>query len=120
MVKITTNKIFPIHVSSIENLGLITTKQDTSTLWHLSYEHISLKVLNLLSKKGIVSRLPLIDHLEVCEAYIYGKQHKRSFSTSAVWRASTPLVLIHIDVCGPMQTTSIGSKYYLLITDDYT
>ena len=121
MVKMTANKMFPIYVSSMENLGLVTTEQDTSTLWRLRYGHLSSKGLNILSKKCMVPGLPQIKHLEICEACIYGKQHRRSFSTSVVWRASTPLELIHTDVCGPMQTTSLrGSKYYLLFTDDYT
>lgn len=84
MVKMTANKMFPINISSMENFGLVTTEQDTSTLWHLRYGHLSSKGLNLISKKGMVLGLPQIELLEVCEVCIYGKQHRRSFSTSAV------------------------------------
>ena len=56
-----------------------------------------------------------------CEACIYGKQNRRAFPSTANWRASSQLELIHADVCGPMQTTSFGgNKYYLLFTDDFT
>lgn len=36
-------------------------------------------------------------------------------------RASRPLELIHSDVCGPMEETSIGgSRYFILFIDDYS
>lgn len=38
-----------------------------------------------------------------------------------MWRASAKLQLVHTDICGPMQTESLGrNKYFLLFIDDYT
>ncbi|EOY09394.1 Uncharacterized protein TCM_024822 [Theobroma cacao] len=37
------------------------------------------------------------------------------------WRASNCLELVHVDLCGPMDTESFGgSKYFLLFIDDYS
>ena len=113
--------MLPLDISRMENVGLVSTEQNSSKLWHSRYGHLSAKGLRLLSNKDMVHGLPQIDQLEVCEACIHGKQNRRAFPSNANWRASTPLELIHADVCGPMQTTSLGgNKYYLLFTDDYT
>ncbi|XP_077228618.1 uncharacterized protein LOC143861606 [Tasmannia lanceolata] len=37
------------------------------------------------------------------------------------WRAYKPLMLIHADICGPMQTLSLSvNKYFILFVDDYS
>lgn len=59
--------------------------------------------------------------MDLCEGCVYGKQHRKSSPTGGAWRASNLLELVHADVYGPMPTTSFGgSKYFLLLTDDYT
>src|ERR1044071_860365 len=67
----------------------------------------------------MVNGLPKIGEIEVCEGCVYGKQAKGSFPSGKAWRASEVLGLLHADLCGPMQTESMGgSRYFLLITDD--
>ncbi|KAI5333630.1 hypothetical protein L3X38_023762 [Prunus dulcis] len=66
-----------------------------------------------------------LPHLEavngVCEGCQFGKQHREWFPKNQAWRASTPLELIHMDLCGPMQNESIsGNKYFMLLIDDCT
>ena len=76
--------------------------------------------LKLLSSKDMVQGLPKIGELELCEGCLYGKQSKRSFPSGRAWRASESLELLYADLCGPIQTISLGgSKYFLLIIDDY-
>ena len=58
--------------------------------------------------------------LSTCEGCQLGKQTRRSY-TSSETRATQPFQLIHMDLCGPMQTKSIqGNTYFLMIVDDYT
>ena len=46
------------------------------------------------------------------------KQSRFPFPAVASWRATKKLQLIHIDVCGPMSTTSLnGSNYFMLFID---
>ncbi|CAL9026049.1 unnamed protein product [Prunus brigantina] len=57
----------------------------------------------------------------VCEGCQLGKQQRDWFPKGLAWRARNPLELIHIDLCGPMQTESIaGNRYFMLLIDDCT
>ena len=78
--------------------------------------------LKLLKQKDMVQGLPEI-HTEVdtYESCIMGKQHKKYFPKGVSWRASVLLELIHIDICGPMKTPSLGSeRYFLICIDDFS
>ena len=68
----------------------------------------------------MVKRLPTFKKENAkCETCIYGKQSRESFSTSS-WRANRRLPLVHSDVCGPLQTSFGGCKYFLLFIDDFS
>ena len=50
-----------------------------------------------------------------------GKMHRDEFPSNSDRRKKDVLELIHTDVCGPMQTRSLGGAYYfLLFIDDCT
>ena len=95
--------------------------QDESWLWHFRFGHLNFGGLKLLHTKNVVNRLPLIDRLErVCEGCIFGKQHRETFPVGKSYRACTPLEIVHSDICGPMQTLSIGGcNYFLTFIYDY-
>lgn len=120
-ISMTSNKMFPLDVSNMENFALAASAKDDSKLWHLRYGHLNIKGLKLLSDKGMVHGLPKIGSINLCAGCIYGKQTRKSFPIGKAWRASKCLELIHADLCGPMQTKSLGgSCYFLLFTDDYS
>lgn len=55
-----------------------------------------------------------------CEACVIGKQHRLPFKGHNQTTTKCG-ELLHADVCGPMQVNSIGgSRYFLLIKDDYS
>ncbi|CAL9025450.1 unnamed protein product [Prunus brigantina] len=57
----------------------------------------------------------------VCDGCMQGKQHRDSFPLESSWRATSPLELVHTDICGPMKSESLsGNRYFLLFTDDYS
>ena len=57
----------------------------------------------------------------MCGACQASKQHRSSFKDGESWCASKVLQLIHADICGPMNTSSVtGCKYFLLIVDDFS
>ncbi|KAK9165308.1 hypothetical protein Scep_000499 [Stephania cephalantha] len=69
----------------------------------------------------MVHGLPIINSIELCEGCVYGKQTRKSFPSGKAMRASKCLELIHADLCGPMQTKTLGgSRYFLLFTDDFS
>jgi hypothetical protein len=96
--------------------------QDESWLWHFRFGHLNFGGLKLLHTKDMVKGLPLVDKLErICEGCIFGKQHRESFPVGKSYRAKAPLEIIHSDICGPMQTPSIGgSTYFLTFIDDFS
>ena len=70
----------------------------------------------------MVKGFPLIEKWVIlCEACILGKQHRESFPAGNSIREKAPLDIFHSDLCGPMQTPSIGGSHYILtFIDDYT
>ena len=72
--------------------------------------------------KNMVKGFPLIEKPErVCEGCIFGKQHIKNFLARKSYRTHTPLESVNFDICGPMQTPSIGGyNYFLSFIDDFT
>ena len=78
--------------------------------------------MKLLHTKNMVNGFPLIDKRDrVCERCIFGKQHRETFPVGKSYRVHTPLEIVHSNICGPMQTASIGGcNYFLTFIDDYS
>eukprot|EP00253_Pinus_taeda_P025630 PITA_25630 len=131
-VKMTRNRMFPLRIrADLKNKEVIaavtqeafqSVPKDENWLWHLRFGHLNFGGLNLLSKKGMVRGLPLIEKPDsLCEGCILGKQHRESFPSGKSIRAKAPLEIVHSDVCGPMQTPSLAdSQYFLTFIDDFT
>jgi hypothetical protein len=70
--------------------------------------HLNFQSLVLSRKHNMVNGLPYIKNDdEVCEGFIFGKQHRESFS-NRTWKAREHLTLVHSYLCGPMETMSFG------------
>ena len=69
-----------------------------------------------LQKKGMVNSLPVLKRMHVdCEACSLGKLHKDELPVSVDRKHRNILKLVKTDLCGPMQTRSLGGAYYFLI-----
>jgi hypothetical protein len=56
-----------------------------------------------------------------CDGCALGKMHKYEFPSNPDRKKRDVLDLVHIDVCGPMQTRSLGGAFYfMLFIDDCT
>src|SRR3984885_7718984 len=131
-VRMTRNRMFPLRIrADLKNKNEIaavtqeafqSVPKDENWLWHLRFGHLNFGGLNLLSRKGMVKGLPLIEKPDsLCEGCILGKQHRESFPSSKSIRAKAPLEIIHSDLCGPMQAASLaGIQYFLTFIDDFT
>nr|GFA32808.1 integrase, catalytic region, zinc finger, CCHC-type, peptidase aspartic, catalytic [Tanacetum cinerariifolium] len=77
-------------------------------LWHSRLSHLNFDTINLLSKNDIVVvvGLPKLkfakDHL--CSSCELGKAKRKSFHTKLNPSSKRRLQLLHMDLCGPMQT----------------
>ena len=96
---------------------------ETNQLWHRRYGHLSSKYLQLLAKKELATGLKDYDYsksIDLCEPCISGKHHRSQFPTSER-RAKEVLELIHSDVCGKLDSKSLGrGEYFLTFIDDFS
>ena len=101
---------------------LITT-EDTSDdwLWHSHFEHISFHTLKEMSSKKLVEGLPPVSVTsKLCRNCIAGKHHRAPFPQASSFRATEPLELIYVDICGPISPPTLGgSRYFFLIIDHF-
>lgn len=90
-----------------------------ATIWHKRLGHLSYGGMRVLRNKNIVKFQE--QKLEECIGCLQGKQVAMSFPKCVAKRATSPLELVHTDVCGPMPVCSYGGARYLLtFTDDYS
>ena len=88
--------------------------------WHML---ASMTLIHKLVKHDLVNGLPKLkykrDH--ICSACMKGRQISVSFKLTNEVFTSRPLILLHMDLFGPMTTLNLGEKQYVLvIIDDYS
>lgn len=82
---------------------------DDFWLWHFRFGHLHFRGLKLLQQKRMVEGLPPIQGPDnTCESCILAKKHRDNFPKGVSYRAKTQLEIVHIELCGPMQTKSLG------------
>jgi hypothetical protein len=114
--------LYKLDVTVESHQALLSTSVSTEELWHLRYGHLNLKDLVLLQRKDMVKGLPVFknEHVE-CDGCALGKQHRNEFPMRTDKWKRYFLELVHIDVCGSMQTKSLGgASYFLIFIDDRT
>src|SRR4051812_24344213 len=91
--------------------------------WHRRLGHASLRKIYQINKLNLVRGPPNPKYKSVvlCEACQKGKFSKPAFKSKNVVSSIRPLELMHIDLFGPVKTTSVrGKKDGLVIVDDYS
>jgi transposase InsO family protein len=92
-------------------------------LWHRRLAHVGMKNLHKLLKGEHILGLTNV-HFEkdrVCSVCQAGKQVGVHHPHKNIMTTDRPLELLHMDLFGPIAYISIGgSKYYLVIVDDYS
>ena len=102
------NNSFPLKLESVKHSALVT-KHESSSLWHRRLGHFNASSLRHLKAYEMVEDLPEIIYVdEVCSSCQLGKIHRKPFPTGNVFRASLKLELIHTDLCGPMNVSSLN------------
>ena len=112
--------LYRLDVTVKRHVALTSKETSTAELWHHRYGHLNYNDLSLLQRKSMVEGLPVMkcEHLP-CEACALGKQHREEFPVHTEKRQHDILELIHTDVCGPMQTRSLGgASYFVIFIDD--
>ena len=92
-------------------------------LWHQRLGHVNGKYLADLSRKQMVTglKLPSEPRLSFCEGCVEGKMHRLPFkSVGESHHSSRKLELVHSDVCGPMDESIGGKRYFVSFIDDFS
>jgi hypothetical protein len=95
---------------------------ESEWLWHAHFEHLNFPALRKLTRDDMVHGLPAVEQVdEICSGCLAGKHRRASFPHQAEYRAERTLELVHEDLCGPISPeTPSGSRYFLLLVDDYS
>ena len=90
-------------------------KDSTSIdLWHRRLAHVNIRQLRQLATSADGINVPSSGDQSFCEACIEGKMHRTPHRPLKEIKSTRVLQLVHSDVCGPMQTHSLGgSRYYI-------
>ena len=74
--------------------------------------------MNMLTREGLLGQLAKVI-LPTCEHYLSSMQIRKPFGKAT--RASSPVELIHSDICRLMSVRARhGATYFITFTDDYT
>ena len=106
------------------NFGLATNQSSGATVetWHRRLCHRTLDSTTIQYLSSKVTGMDVTQSKEnlakVCGMCAMGRQHKEA-ETKARERANELLMVIHSDICGPMQTPSLqGECYFITFTDE--
>jgi hypothetical protein len=92
-------------------------------LWHRRLGHVGMKQLNRLIKHDLVRGLKdvVFEKDKLCSSCQASKQVGNTYPKKSMMNTSKAFELLHMDLFGPTQYTSIdGNKYGFVIVDDYT
>ncbi|XP_052757808.1 uncharacterized protein LOC113516220 [Galleria mellonella] len=118
----TANLINNMYRLNTDSISAYTCKSNETDflLWHQRMAHLNFSDLNKLTDCVEGVRINKNKIKMICESCQKGKQPRLSFPAEGS-RAKKALELIHSDICGPLEVTSLGgARYFLTFTDDYT
>ena len=120
-----TGKLYHLHcklVSPIPEQASAVCELEVD-LWHQRLGHLNAQHLKDIAQKELATgiKLPKETTLSLCEGCVEGKMHRKPFKSVGGNRSTRKLQLVHSDVCGPMQTESLGGKrYFVTFIDDFS
>jgi hypothetical protein len=116
-------QLYLVDFNKAELDTCLITKTNMGWLWHRRLAHVGMKNLHKLLKGEHILGLTNV-HFEkdkVCSACQAGKQVGTHHPHKNIMTTDRPLELLHMYLFGPIAYISIGgSKYCLVIVDDYS
>ncbi|KAI3758641.1 hypothetical protein L6452_06209 [Arctium lappa] len=121
------SNLYTINLSKVQDDNqfclLSKASMQQSWLWHRRLSHLNFRYINKLVSGKLVKGLPELkyEREHLCATCEKGKMKRAPHKPKPEPSTSSPLELLHLDLCGPMRTQSLGGKkYVLVIVDDYT
>jgi hypothetical protein len=116
-------QLYLVDFNRAELDSCLIAKTNLGWLWHRQLAHVGMKNLHKLLKGELILGLTNV-HFEkdgVCSACQAGKQVGTHHPHKNIMTTDRPLELLDMDLVGPIAYISIGgSKYCLVIVDDYS
>ncbi|MCO5569491.1 hypothetical protein L7F22_023204 [Adiantum nelumboides] len=108
-------------VNSTSKISAHFTRTSTTLLWHYWLGHIKGPILQRMPRNHLSLGLPHnMSPIDLCEGCLMGKASHKTFPISES-RTSQVNQLVHSDLCGPMESTSLtGSVYFQTFIDDFS
>jgi hypothetical protein len=104
--------LYKLDVTNKAHHTLTSVTMPIEILWHQRYGHINHPDLLLLEKKNMVEGLLMLKNENVaCDGCALGKMHRDEFPFNLDKKKRYVLDLVHTDVCGPIQTRSLGVAF---------
>lgn len=117
------NNLFIFEMEEQEKVcALKSPKINEFKLWHERFGHLNQKSLSQMISNGRVRGIELDKNQEKfdCETCLKAKFSSLPFESSTS-KCKEVLEIVTSDICGPMQTTSLGgSRYFALFIDVYS
>ncbi|KAF7831387.1 Retrovirus-related Pol polyprotein from transposon TNT 1-94 [Senna tora] len=86
-VKMSHNRLFPFKIQRSKFSCLNYVIPDENWFWNLRVGHFHFSGLNNLSRKRLVSGLPVVNiPYCVCETFVMGKKHRETLQVGKLWR----------------------------------
>lgn len=90
--------------------------------WHRKFGHLGNDNLCKLFRNNMIEGLNVKtcvvknnpEEMIICESCLFGKQNRNKFSMSMQPRSTSPLELVHTDVCGPFPLETYDGKRYFV------
>ncbi|GBP51181.1 Retrovirus-related Pol polyprotein from transposon TNT 1-94 [Eumeta japonica] len=114
------NGVYKLRLESKQCLLTSTIEDTSSEVWHRRMGHLNMNDLKKM-RNGAVTGISYSDKSEIskstCTVCCEGKQSRLPFGHAGT-RSSKPLDVIHADVCGPMEITSIGGSRDVIVHEN--
>lgn len=112
---------------SYEGSTLLATSIDTqslgiTTMWRKHLGHINQQRVNHMITHGLaISMTSKTTTSHLCKSCIKGKHAQPAFPKTASIATTTPLQLVHTDLCGPFPILSLTrNRYFITFINDHT
>lgn len=115
------NDMYRLNVISEEKAHAMPAVTENDTyLWHQRMGHLNFMDVSKIPQCTSGVKLSPLKENVTCISCIEAKQTRQSFPSEGS-RATELLEVIHSDVCGPMQTASLGgARYFVTFIDDFS
>ena len=112
------NKLYYLDLADIDHTANVASGID---IWHKRLAHAGISTLKRAHNESLVDGADLSSvSFDLCGSCVKGKMARLPFQSSGI-KSKRTLELVHTDVCGEMQTNSLGGrKYFVSFIDDFS